>query len=123
MRMIIVTGAVCAMTAVILGAFAAHALKGSLSEHSLSVFQTGVQYQFYHSLALLLLAVIYRQSPQPMLLWSAGFMLAGILLFSGSLYLLALTQQGWFGPLTPLGGLCFIVAWLLLILASIKMAE
>jgi uncharacterized membrane protein YgdD (TMEM256/DUF423 family) len=123
MRMILVTGAFCAMTAVILGAFAAHALKGSLSEHSLGVFQTGVQYQFYHSLALLLLAVIYRQSPQPMLLWSAGFMLAGILLFSGSLYLLALTQQKWFGPVTPLGGLCFIVAWLLLIMASIKMAE
>jgi uncharacterized membrane protein YgdD (TMEM256/DUF423 family) len=121
--MILATGAACAMTAVILGAFAAHALKGSLSEQSLNVFQTGVQYQFYHSLALLLLAVIYRQSPQPMLLWSAGFMLAGILLFSGSLYLLALTQQKWFGPVTPLGGLCFIVAWLLLIVASSRMAE
>ena len=123
MKMIISLGAISAMTAVMLGAFAAHALKASLTEQALHVFQTGVQYQFYHSLALLILAIMYRQSPQPMLLWSAGFMLAGILLFSGSLYLLALSQQQWFGPLTPVGGLCFIVAWLLLIVASIRMTE
>lgn len=120
MNMILAAAAASGMLAVILGAFAAHGLKGRLSESLMSAFQTGVQYQMYHSLALILLVVLYRQMPQSLLIWSGGFMLAGIVLFSGSLYLLALTQVKWFGPITPLGGLCFIAGWALLGLSVLR---
>ncbi|MDB4279536.1 DUF423 domain-containing protein [Paraglaciecola sp.] len=108
------------MLSVVLGAFAAHGLKSKLSDTLLSTFQTGVQYQMYHSLALILLVILYRQMPQSLLVYSAGFMFAGIILFSGSLYMLALTQIKWFGPVTPLGGACFIIGWVLLIAATLK---
>lgn len=111
------------MMSVMLGAFAAHGLKSKLSENLLNTFQTGVQYQMYHSLALILLVILYRQIPQSLLLYSAGFMLAGIILFSGSLYMLALTQMKWFGPITPIGGVCFIVGWALLIASALKGAS
>lgn len=121
-KIILSFAAFSAMLSVILGAFAAHGLKNKLSETLLSTFQTGVQYQMYHSLALILLVVLYRQMPQSLLLYSAGFMLAGIILFSGSLYMLAITQIKWFGPITPLGGVCFIIGWALLIAAALKEA-
>jgi uncharacterized membrane protein YgdD (TMEM256/DUF423 family) len=108
------------MLAVILGAFAAHGLKNHLSENLIGVFQTGVQYQMYHSLGLILLVLTAQFMPSTQLLWSAGFMTAGILLFSGSLYLLAITGIKWFGPVTPIGGLCFIIAWGLFIFAAVK---
>lgn len=111
------------MLSVILGAFAAHGLKSRLSETLLNTFQTGVQYQMYHSLALILVALLYRQMPHSILLYSAGFMFAGIVLFSGSLYLLALTEIKWFGPITPLGGICFIIGWALLTIAALKGAN
>ena len=118
---IVLSGAAfSAMLSVILGAFAAHGLKSKLTESLLNTFQTGVQYQMYHSLALIILVILYRQMPQSLLLYSAGFMFAGIILFSGSLYMLALTQIKWFGPVTPLGGVCFIVGWALLIAAALK---
>lgn len=123
MKIILSSAAFSAMLAVVLGAFAAHGLKSKLSESLLNTFQTAVQYQMYHSLALILVVILYRQMPQPLLVYSAGFMLAGIVLFSGSLYLLALTQLKWFGPVTPLGGLCFIVGWALLIVAALKGAN
>ncbi|MDF2179400.1 DUF423 domain-containing protein [Aliiglaciecola sp. CAU 1673] len=108
------------MTGVMLGAFAAHGLKGRLDAAMLSAFQTGVQYQLWHALAVLLLVVLYRQQPQPLLSWAAMAMLTGILLFSGSLYLLALTGIKWFGPVTPMGGLCMILGWGLLLIAAFK---
>lgn len=120
MKTLLSIAAFSAMLSVILGAFAAHSLKSKLSETLLTTFQTGVQYQIYHSLALILLVILYRQMPQSLLLYSAGFMLAGIILFSGSLYMLALTQIKWFGPVTPLGGVCFILGWGLLIAAALK---
>ena len=123
MKIILSSAAFSAMLAVVLGAFAAHGLKSKLSETLLNTFQTAVQYQMYHSLALILVVILYRQMPQPLLVYSAGFMLSGIVLFSGSLYLLALTQLKWFGPVTPLGGLCFIVGWALLIVAALKGAN
>ena len=119
-KIVLSCAAFSAMLSVVLGAFAAHGLKSKLSETLLNTFQTGVQYQMYHSLALILLVVLYRQMPHSLLLYSAGFMFAGIVLFSGSLYMLALTQIKWFGPITPLGGVCFIVAWGLLIAAALK---
>jgi uncharacterized membrane protein YgdD (TMEM256/DUF423 family) len=122
-KIILSFAAFSAMLSVILGAFAAHGLKSKLSEALITTFQTGVHYQMYHSLALILLVVLYRQMPQALLLYSAGFMFAGIILFSGSLYMLALTQLKWFGPITPLGGVCFIIGWALLIAAALKEAN
>ncbi|GAC10292.1 DUF423 domain-containing protein [Paraglaciecola chathamensis] len=120
MKIYLVIGTVSAMLAVILGAFAAHGLKNQLSEQLLAVFQTGVQYQMYHSLGLILLVLTAQFMPSAQLVWSAGFMSAGIMLFSGSLYLLAITGIKWFGPVTPIGGLCFIIAWGLFIFAAFK---
>jgi uncharacterized membrane protein YgdD (TMEM256/DUF423 family) len=120
MKILLSIAACSAMLSVILGAFAAHGLKTKLSETLLNTFQTGVQYQMYHSLAIILLIILYRQMPQSLLLYSAGFMVAGIVLFSGSLYMLAITQIKWFGPITPLGGVCFIIGWALLIAAALK---
>jgi uncharacterized membrane protein YgdD (TMEM256/DUF423 family) len=119
-KIVLSIAAFSAMLSVVLGAFAAHGLKSKLSENLLNTFQTGVQYQMYHSLALILLVILYRQMPQSLLIYSAGFMFAGIILFSGSLYMLALTQIKWFGPVTPLGGACFIIGWVLLIAATLK---
>jgi len=102
-----------AMTSVILGAFAAHGLKGKLSESALAAFQTGVQYQMIHALALLYIGLLMRQQMNnPMVL--------GTLLFSGSLYGLALTSARWLGPITPLGGMCFIIGWFLLFLFALR---
>jgi len=101
--------------AVALGAFAAHGLKNILSPELLNTFQTGVQYQMYHALALLgvgLLALHYPNSP---LLKTSGYLfLLGIILFSGSLYVLALSGIRWLGAITPLGGVAFLTAWALL---------
>ncbi|GGD63659.1 DUF423 domain-containing protein [Lacimicrobium alkaliphilum] len=120
MNWILTSGAFLAMTGVMLGAFAAHGLKGRLDESLMSAFQTGVQYQLWHSLALILLVLLYRHQPQPMLQWSAISILVGVVLFSGSLYMLALTGMRFFGPITPLGGLIMIFGWLLLVIASIR---
>ena len=123
MKILLSIAACSAMLSVILGAFAAHGLKTKLTETLLNTFQTGVQYQMYHSLAIILLIILYRQMPQSLLLYSAGFMVAGIVFFSGSLYMLAITQIKWFGPITPLGGVCFIVGWALLIAAALKVTN
>lgn len=122
-KIVLSCAAFSALLSVVLGAFAAHGLKTKLSDTLLNTFQTGVQYQMYHSLALILLVILYRQMPQSLLVYSAGFMFAGIILFSGSLYMLALTQIKWFGPVTPLGGVCFIIGWALLIVATLKGAN
>jgi len=109
-----------AMTSVILGAFAAHGLKGKLSESALAAFQTGVQYQMIHALALLYIGLLMRQQMNNLLLYVAGAMVLGTLLFSGSLYGLALTSARWLGPITPLGGMCFIIGWFLLFLFALR---
>lgn len=98
--------------AVALGAFAAHALRERLSESLLATFQTGVQYQMYHSLALLgigLLAINYPNANLPKI--SAYSFQIGIVLFSGSLYLLSVTGIRWLGAITPLGGVAFLAGW------------
>lgn len=100
------------MLAVALGAFGAHALKGRLDEYALGVFHTAVQYHFYHSLALLAVGVLAVTQPQTALLKTSGWMfILGILIFSGSLYLLSLTGVRWLGAITPLGGLAFLAGW------------
>jgi uncharacterized membrane protein YgdD (TMEM256/DUF423 family) len=108
-------GAFSAAVAVTLGAFGAHGLKGQLTAAALETFQTGVSYQFYHSLGLILIGVIVPANKPSAMLSAAGWlMLAGILLFSGSLYLLSTTGIRSIGIVTPFGGLSLIVAWLML---------
>lgn len=116
----LIIAAVLGGSAVVLGAFAAHGLKKQLSAELLSAFETGVTYQFYHALALFVLALWLKQSSSVWLLSAGYFWVAGVLLFSGSLYLLALTAQKWLGPITPLGGLLMILGWISLLVGAIK---
>ena len=115
MKWLFLSAGLSGMFSVILGAFGAHGLKSRLSADMINVFQTGVEYQMYHSLVLLIACMLAYQWPETQLLrWSACLFLVGIILFSGSLYLLSVTGLRIFGPITPLGGLVLISAWLLL---------
>lgn len=105
-------------TGVALGAFAAHGLKNRLSAEYLAIFHTGVTYQLVHTLALLGVALLATQIPGRLVTWAGASFAIGILLFSGSLYLLTLTGFGKLGIVTPFGGLAFLVGWLLLGLAA-----
>jgi uncharacterized membrane protein YgdD (TMEM256/DUF423 family) len=108
-------------TSVALGAFAAHGLKARLSLEQLAVFQTGTHYQMFHSLALLAVALLLLHAPSRLLRASGVLFAVGILLFSGSLYLLTLMGIPRLGMVTPLGGLSFLVGWLCLGLAAWRM--
>jgi uncharacterized membrane protein YgdD (TMEM256/DUF423 family) len=122
MAKLFITLASCSgMLAVMLGAFAAHALKNTLDEYSLSVFHTAVQYHFYHSFALLAVGILAISQPESLLLRSSGWLFfIGLLLFCGSLYILSFSGVRWLGAITPLGGLCFIAAWAALAAAAWK---
>lgn len=124
MKTYISLASVFAAIAVILGAFGAHALKEKITLTQLQVFETGVKYQFYHALALLLIGILADKYSASTLTYAAWFFTAGILLFSGSLYLLSTIDinglsgiKTILGPLTPIGGLCFILGWISLIVA------
>lgn len=106
--------AVFGMLAVILGAFGAHGLEKWLDPQLLKRFHTGVEYQFYHTLALFMTGLLWQQTPARGLAWAGYAFMAGILLFSGSLYAYALSGMKAFGMITPIGGLGFIVGWGLL---------
>jgi uncharacterized membrane protein YgdD (TMEM256/DUF423 family) len=111
-------GAVAAALAVALGAFGAHALKARLAPDLLTVYHTAVQYHFYHALGLILIGLAAGQLVGSVWLKAAGWtMLAGIVLFSGSLYVLATTGYRWLGAITPVGGLAFIAGWILFAVA------
>ena len=113
-------GAALAMLGVLLGAFGAHALKNSLPTDMVAVYQTGVQYHLIHALGIVLIAVLAITQPGWKRLLLAGWlMVIGVLLFSGSLYLLALSGVRLFGAITPLGGMCFIAAWGLLVFSPL----
>jgi uncharacterized membrane protein YgdD (TMEM256/DUF423 family) len=106
---------------VALGAFGAHALKTRLSPEMLAVWHTGIEYHVLHALGLLAVGIVAIQLPGSALLrWSGRLMLAGIVLFSGSLYALALTGERWLGALTPIGGLAFLAAWALFVAAVLR---
>lgn len=111
-------GAAFAFLAVALGAFGAHGLREKISAEALAVYQTGVHYQLVHALALLLLAALVIEGKAAR---AAGWLfIAGVVVFSGSLYLLAITGAKWWGAVTPIGGLCFLVGWVCLIVAFAK---
>ena len=114
-------GAGFALTAVALGAFGAHALKESIAPDLLAVYHTGVEYHFYHALGLLAVGLLANTVTESrMLKWCGALMIAGIFLFSGSLYLLSVTGARWLGAVTPLGGVAFIAAWACLVTAVLK---
>ena len=111
LRHFVLIGAVCGFLAVAFGAFAAHGLKPLLSAGLLEVFQTGVQYQGMHSLALLIVGLLGYQGRSSALNLAGWAFAFGILVFSGSLYLLALTDIRWLGAVTPIGGTAFLIGW------------
>ena len=121
-KLFITLGSLSGMLAVMLGAFGAHALRARLDDYAMGVFETAVQYHFYHSLALLAVGIVALSQPQTVLLKSSGWLfLIGILVFSGSLYLLGVTGIRWLGAVTPLGGLAFIGGWACLAASAWKL--
>jgi uncharacterized membrane protein YgdD (TMEM256/DUF423 family) len=118
-RIVLTLGAVAALLGVALGAFGAHALRARLGERLLGTWETAVQYHLVHALGLLVVGLmLLHAGPSSLLRWSAGLMLAGMVLFSGSLYLLCLSGVRWLGAITPLGGTALLVAWLLFAVAA-----
>ncbi|MFT6849751.1 MAG: uncharacterized membrane protein YgdD (TMEM256/DUF423 family) [Sphingobacteriales bacterium] len=109
---------------VVIGAFGAHGLEDKLTVHQLNSFDTAVKYQFFHVFALLAVSILIKLYPQNSLNYATIFFLAGIILFSGSIYLLScadllgITSKKWIGPITPLGGLSFILGWIMLSLTK-----
>jgi len=120
-NLFLVLAGVNGFVAVSLGAFAAHGLKNMLGPDLLATFQTGVQYHMYHTLALLAVGILVLQFPAQTGLRIAGYLfLAGILIFSGSLYVLALSGIRWLGAITPIGGVAFLAGWATLAWAMLK---
>jgi len=117
-RHFIIIGCINCFLAVALGAFGAHGLKTVLSTQALQTYQTGVDYHFLHALGLLAIGIIYREFPKVNL--AGWLMFAGIILFSGSLYVLSFTGIKALGMITPLGGLCFLMSWLWLAVVVYK---
>ncbi|WP_172371269.1 DUF423 domain-containing protein [Sporosarcina jiandibaonis] len=126
MPFFIIAGAVNAAIAVMLGAFGAHALKEKLSEHYLAIWETAVQYQMFHALGLIAIGILMSSSligPITQLTWAGWLLLAGIIIFSGSLYVLSLSGIGVLGAITPIGGVAFIIGWIMLIIAALKFSN
>ena len=117
-RVFFVLGAVSAGMAVLLGAFAAHGLRSRLTADLLAVFEVGVRYQMYHALALLAVAWACTRWPGTAMVAAGWLFVAGTAVFSGTLYLLALTGERWLGAITPLGGIALVLGWLVLAWAA-----
>ena len=125
-RIFLQIGSIAALLAVALGAFAAHGLQDKISHDQITVFQTGVRYQFYHAFGIFIVAILLQKSENIWLKRAAWCFVTGIILFSGSLYLLScrdwlqIAHWKWLGPITPLGGLFFIAGWACLFFANFK---
>jgi len=125
-RGFIKTAAFIGLLSVALGAFAAHALRNLVSDYAVNIFETAVRYQFYHVFALLAAGIIYKDYPNKFIKWSGILFITGIILFSGSLYFLAIIKAivlpgyKWLGPVTPVGGAFFILGWLFLFIGLMK---
>jgi len=113
-RFFFAAGSLLAFLAVAMGAFAAHALKSRLSSDMLAIFEVGVRYHMYHALALLAVAWAASRWPESSASMAGWFFLAGIVIFSGSLYALSLSEMRWLGAITPIGGVAFLIGWLVL---------
>ena len=119
-RNILLSAAILLALAVAIGAFGAHALKDHLPGDMLKIYNTGVQYHFYHALGMLLIGVLSLSKPSKMLGWSALLLGTGIILFSGSLYVMAISGIRWIGAITPFGGVSFIAGWIFLAVAATR---
>ncbi|MBC1742979.1 DUF423 domain-containing protein [Listeria welshimeri] len=119
MKKTIITGAVFAGLAVLLGAFGAHALKDVLGRYA-STWETGVQYQMFHAVGILIIGLLMEKQTSRLYNWAAILFSVGILFFSGSLYVLSISKVTVLGAITPIGGVCFVVGWFLLILGVSK---
>jgi uncharacterized membrane protein YgdD (TMEM256/DUF423 family) len=119
-RLFLALGAANAFLAVAAGAFGAHGLKARLAPDLLAVFETGARYHFFHALGLLAVGLWLHLRPAPAVTAGGWFLQAGILVFSGSLYVLALTGARWWGAVTPVGGVSFLVGWALLVWAAVR---
>jgi uncharacterized membrane protein YgdD (TMEM256/DUF423 family) len=113
-------GAISAGLGVALGAFGAHGLRTRVSADLLAVFETGVRYQMYHALALLVLALAWTPASAKVLTAGGWLFVVGTIFFSGSLYVLTLTGARWWGAVTPIGGLAFLAGWAMVAMAAIK---
>ena len=118
-------GAIGLALAVMIGAFGAHGLRGRLDAYSMDIYERAVFYHFIHALGLLIVSILPRAGvlPAAAAVWTCTLLLAGIVIFSGSLYLLAVTGTRWLGAVTPIGGLSFIAAWAVLAIALLRSAK
>ncbi len=119
-QQILLAGAVFMTLGVFFGAFGAHALKKILSPDMLAVYNTGVEYQFYHALGLLLIGLIGFRIESKWLRWSGILLIFGIIIFSGSLYALSISGIKILGAITPIGGLAFVAGWICLAIGLLK---
>ena len=119
-RLFLAIGSGCALLAVVTGAFGAHALRARLSEDMLATFEVAARYQMYHALALIAVAWAASQWSATLISVAGWLFLAGIVIFSGSLYILALSGVRWLGAVTPIGGLAFIAGWLCLLWVAVR---
>lgn len=119
MKLFIILGALCTMMSVGTGAFGAHGLEGKLSDKYMSVWEKAVNYQMYHGLGLIIIGVI-SGTTSINVNWAGWLIFLGVVFFSGSLYILALTQIRILGAITPIGGVLFIAGWLMLIISTFK---
>ncbi len=120
-KSLLIIGSIFMALAVAFGAFGAHIVQDILTPERFQVYQTGVEYHFYHALGLLILgAVSYHIPDSKWIKWSGFAFITGIIIFSGSLYLLTLIDLGRLGMITPLGGVAFIAGWIFLAIAAVK---
>ena len=119
-RFFFISGAIAAFVGVALGAFGAHSLRTKLSPEMLNIFEVGVRYQIYHALALLAVAWGISRWPQSNLNAAGWAFIAGIIIFSGSLYILSIFGIRWLGAITPIGGLAFLIGWAILIWSAAR---
>ena len=120
-KFFLISGSIIAALGVAIGAFGAHVLKAILEANArLETFETGVKYQFYHAFALLILGIIMQKFDDRMFVWAGYSYLTGIIIFSGSLYILSLSGISKWGAVTPIGGLAFILGWIFMIMGLIR---
>lgn len=120
-KTLMITGALLAAFAVAMGAFGAHGLKAQLSGEMMAVYKTAVDYHMYHALGLFLTGLLLKFHPgDNLIIWGSILMMAGLVLFSGSLYALSISGVRWLGAITPFGGTAFILAWILIAAGLVK---
>ena len=120
MKLFIILGALNGFLAVALGAFGAHGLEGKIPDKYLATWNTAVDYQMFHAAGLLVIGLLAGKITSPLINWSGWLMFIGVVLFSGSLYVLSVTQIKVLGAITPIGGVTFLAAWILIVVAAVK---